>query len=164
MGILPTMAYVIQNRSGAWEIRESRTTAEGPRSRTLATFTTLTDEVIGDAATRSKSGLDPDELRGAAVRAGAPLPESRADRAAADLLEELGAGRRPRRALEGLLAGSVSRERPIMSDEARSAVEWLGASLEQRGEALSDLLLLADALPHKRTGDLRFPPLERQGA
>lgn len=153
------MAYVVHNRSGAWEIRESRTTEKGPRSRTLATFETLTGEVIAAAAARSESGLDAAKLRRAAVKAGAPLPESAADQAAATLLKELGEGRRPRRALEVLLAGSVTRERPIVSDEARSAVEWLGTSLEQRGEALRDLLLLGDALPHKRPGELRFPPL-----
>jgi len=119
----------------------------------------LTDEVIADASARSASGLDPAGLRRAALRVGAPLREPAADRAAVALLRELGEGRRPRRALEGLLAGSVSRERPIISDEARSAAEWLGASLEERGEALRDLLLLGDALPPGRTGDLAFPPL-----
>lgn len=153
------MTYIIQNRSGSWEIRESHTTAKGPRSKTLATFAALTDEVIASATARSSSGLDSVGLRLAAQRVGAPIKETTADRAAGELLNELGEGRRPRRALEGLLAGSVSRQRPIVSDEARSAVEWLGASLEQRGEALLDLLLLGDALPHERAGDLRFPPL-----
>ncbi len=153
------MAYVVQNRSGAWEIRESRTTAEGPRSRTLATFAALTDEVIAAASARSASGLDPAGLRRAALRVGAPLRKPAADRAAVALLRELGEGRRPRRALEGLLAASVNGEHPVISDEARSAAEWLGASLEERGEALRDLLLLGDALPPGRTGDLAFPPL-----
>ncbi len=79
------MAYVVQNRSGAWEIRESRTTAEGPRSRTLATFAVLTDEVMAAASARSASGLDPAGLRRAALRVGAPLREPAADRAAVEL-------------------------------------------------------------------------------
>ena len=43
---MPTMAYVVERRSGHWEIRESVHTAAGPRARTLATFRMLTDEVL----------------------------------------------------------------------------------------------------------------------
>lgn len=47
-----------------------------------------------------------------------------------------------------------------VSDTARSASEWAGASARQRGEALEDLLLLADALPLRRRPEkIGFPPL-----
>jgi hypothetical protein len=101
------MASVIQNRSGAWELRESARTAKGPRSRTLVTFHTLTPEIVERARARASRPLDPDELRGLAMRAGAPVAASPADRAAAELLRELDAGRRPRPALARLLADAL---------------------------------------------------------
>ncbi len=156
------MAYVTQKRnsSGGWEIRESRATPKGPRSRTLATFGVLSDEVIDRAVVRSESGLDPDSLRRAALRAGAPVEETAADRAAAELLGELDDGRAPRRALEGLLADAFGSRERISSHEARAAAAWLRASPDKRGETLIDLLLLGDALPRKRRGELRFPRLD----
>jgi hypothetical protein len=53
-------------------------------------------------------------------------------------------------------------ERPrSASDAAHSVAEWIAATPEERGKALEDLLLLADALPHGgRVGKpLDFPPL-----
>ena len=46
------MAYVTARRDGAFEVRESRSTPAGPRSRTLATFRELdaaTIEKVNDA-------------------------------------------------------------------------------------------------------------------
>lgn len=84
-----------------------------------------------------------------------------ADRVASDLLGELTAGRKPRRALRGLIAASLSEEDVVLSDAARSAAEWVVATPERRGEALLDLLLLTDRLPPSKRGrDLRFPRLE----
>jgi hypothetical protein len=122
------MAYVTQNRSGAWEIRESRTTAKGPRSRTLATFAALDDEVVAKAVSRSDASIDAEEIRDAALRSGAPLAEAPSDRAAKELLTELRAGRRPRRALLGLLARAVDDAPEIGSGEAGAMAEWVGAS------------------------------------
>jgi len=39
--------------------------------------------------------------------------------------------------------------------------EWVDASMEERAAALVDLLGLADSLPRKRAGDLKFPGLSR---
>jgi hypothetical protein len=153
------MAYVAQNRSGAWEIRESRTTAKGPRSKTLATFTALDDEVVAKAVSRSAAGLGAAELRETVLRAGAPIAEATSDRAAKELLVEMRAGRQPRRALLALLARAVEGAPEIASDEAGSVAEWLGASPQERGDVLRELLELGDAFPHKGRGDLLFPPL-----
>jgi hypothetical protein len=65
-----------------------------------------------------------------------------------------------------LNGGEQSRERDFkpapQSDAARSAMEWRDATLEERGRALKDLLLLVDALPSRkwRRQPLRFPRLD----
>ncbi len=159
---MPTMAYIVARRSGAWEIRESRTTPAGPRSHTLASFRTLTPEVFARAQTRSRSSkpLDPDELHRAAARAGAPIAASSPDRAAGELLAELAAGRQPRSALRRLLLDALQDQRSRSSDSAQATAAWIGATLQRRGEALRDLLLLVDRLPARpRPPQLAFPPI-----
>lgn len=48
-----------------------------------------------------------------------------------------------------------------VSDAARAAAQWIGASLEKRGAALVDLLGLADALPFEiRSEEIGFPRLK----
>jgi len=47
------MAFVVPTKKGSFEIRESRSTAAGPRSRTLASFKELTDETIEKARARA---------------------------------------------------------------------------------------------------------------
>ncbi len=151
--------YVVRHGSGAWEIRESRSTPRGPRSRTLATFRELTPEVAERAAERASKPVDADELRRIALRAGAPVAVENPDRLAGELLHEIARGHRPRQALARMLLDQLRSEAGSLSADARSAAEWVGASAAERGEALRDLLLLGDALPAKRRGGLRFPPL-----
>lgn len=189
------MAYIVPRGADMWEIRESHTTPAGPRSRTLATFKTLTPSVVEKARSRSSKRLDAGDLRKAAARAGAPVQAPTADRAAAELLGELAEGRRPRAALWRLLlealrsepgaardsaqtvaaasaAQAVASPKTIegalglapstgASDNARAAVAWMAATPKRHGEALRDLLLLVDHLPHgsARTRD-RFPHIE----
>jgi len=180
------MAYVVARRSGGWELRESHATPRGPRSRTLAFFRSLTPDVIARAQRRSTRQLDAAELRRAAVRAGAPIPPaSLADGAAAELLAELAAGRPPRPTLGRLLLDGLEhrdgglpqrkadpRERDgelperdgrssgRLPDSVRAAAGWIAATPQRRGEALRDLLLLADRLPRRRRPPaLVFPPL-----
>jgi hypothetical protein len=147
------MAYVVRRPNGGFEVRESRSTARGPRSRTLAGFAVLTDDVVARARSRSDRPPDPGALRDAAVRAGAPVAASPADRAALQLAAELAAGQRVapglRRALLGQLQGGGDAE----------PLRWATVPDEERGRALRDLLLLADRLPHRRPGPLRFQPL-----
>lgn len=157
---MPTMAYIVGPKRGSWEIRESRMTDRGPRSRTLATFAVLDEEVISRARSRSAGGLDRAELLRNARRAGAPVAQPPADEAARVLLSELSAGRRPARALRRLLADALAKE-PKPSSAARSAAAWVEAGPAERGEALRDLLLFADRIPAaaRRRGQLKFPPL-----
>jgi hypothetical protein len=157
------MAFVVSAKPGRFEIRESRSTPAGPRSRTLAGFTELTDEVIEKARAKAAKAPDAEELRDAARRAGAPVAPKPVDRAARDLIAELGKGGRPspglRRMLTDLLAEDASPR--SASDAPHPIAEWMSSTPEERGRALEDLLRLADALPHGgRVGKpLEFPPL-----
>ena len=157
------MAFIVPNRRGKFEIRESRSTPDGPRSRTLATFDQLTDEVIGKAGEKASAPLDPEDLRAAARRAGATVAPAPADRAARDLIAELGRGEEIAPGLRTMLVDLLAKHEMSRSasDAPHSIAEWAAATPEKRGDALEDLLLLADALPHGgRVGQpLGFPPL-----
>ncbi len=71
-----------------------------------------------------------------------------------------------RRLLLDALANEDRSDRPTdptaaVSDAARSVSEWVGATPAERGAALEDLLLLADALPLRRRADtIDFPRLK----
>lgn len=168
------MAYVTANRRGGFEVRESRTTPDGPRSRTLATFRRLDDEVIARARERARKPPSVDELREAALRAGAPIAAAPVDRAAAETVRRLAAGERVDPMLRQLLLDALSRQErgerfeepvpgaspPELSDAAREASEWLGVEPERRGEAARELLDLTDSLPlNLRDPESEFPRL-----
>lgn len=159
------MAFVIPNKRGRFEIRESRSTADGPRSRTLASFTELTDEVIEKARRKAEKPLTREQVVDAAKRVGAPIARSAADQAARELIAALSKGGQPEPKLRRLLAAKLN-DRPseatTPSDPARAVGEWMAATPTERGRALVDLLLLADALPRRgrRGKELRFPRLE----
>ncbi|HVY77263.1 MAG TPA: hypothetical protein VG898_02025 [Solirubrobacterales bacterium] len=93
------------------------------------------------------------------------MPGRPIDRAARALIAELGKGRKLDPPLRHLLADLLQQEQadhPPISDSGLSVAAWVGATPAQRGDALVDLLLLADALPAKRAKEpLRFPPLNR---
>ncbi|HEV3070385.1 MAG TPA: hypothetical protein VGY76_03045 [Solirubrobacteraceae bacterium] len=164
------MAYVVPHRSGTWEIRESNATPAGPRSRTLASFRTLTPEVLAWAQARSTKTLDLAGLRDAAARAGAPIAVDAADGAAVELLSELASGHAPRPVLRRLLLsalrGDPGRSDPGGSSNARAAAMWITATPWERGEALRDLLTLTDRLPagRARAKEPSFPRLTPRAA
>lgn len=164
------MAFVVETKRG-YEIRESRSTPKGPRSRTLATFKEFSDEVVEKARARAVKAPEPAELRDAAIRAGAPLAEEPVDRAARETLRLVAGGAIVDPMLRRLLLDALGAEErrtaatspsptPAISDAARAASQWIGASLERRGAALVDLLGLADALPFEiRSDAVDFPRL-----
>jgi hypothetical protein len=165
------MAYVTANRRGGFEVRESSATPEGPRSRTLATFRRLDDEVIARARERARKPPSAEELREAALRAGAPLAATPVDRAAAQTVRRLAAGERVDPMLRRLLLDALGRQergervepgptQHEVSESAREASEWIGVDAERRGEALRETLEMTDALPVRiRSEASEFPRL-----
>jgi hypothetical protein len=166
------MAYVTASRGGGFEVRESRQTPRGPRSRTLATFRSLDDEVIARARERAENPPSAEELREAALRAGAPIAAAPVDRAAGETIRRLAAGERVDPMFRRLLIDALEQQErgewpgepgasaPEVSAAARSASEWIGVSAKERGEALRDLLGLTDALPLRPRGtEIGFPRL-----
>lgn len=161
------MAFVVPTKSGRFEIRESQSTPKGPRSHTLASFTELTDEVITKARTKAAKPPSPSGLRKSARRAGAPVSRPVAERAARELIGELARGGELEPPLKQLLIELLTRsprerEKASPTEEAAASIAiWMAATPEERGQALVDLLLLADALPptRRRQEPLRFPRL-----
>lgn len=159
------MAFVVPTKRGGFEVRESRSTPAGPRSRTLATFRELSDEVIEKARSRAAKPPSPEQLRASAVRAGAPISGPPVDHAARETLRLIAGGERLDPMLRRLLLDALSPQEErgrsaTVSDAARSASQWIGANPERRGEALRDLLELTDALPIRiRSEEIGFPRL-----
>jgi hypothetical protein len=159
------MAFVIPTKRGGFEVRESHSTPAGPRSRTLATFKEMSDEVIEKARARAAKPPSAEQLRAAAARAGAPFSGPPVDRAARETLQLVAGGEQLDPMLRRLLLDALSPQEErgqsaIVSDAARSASQWIGASPQRRGEALRDLLELADALPIRiRPEEIGFPRL-----
>lgn len=157
------MAYITKSRNNLWEIRQSYVTANGPRSKTLATFDVLDDETIARATTRSVAEVTAEELVRSARRAGAPVRTDPARHAAGELLSAIANGATLPPVVALAVADAVGRQwkspanrhdaRALgaLSDALKSASRWAGAEDRERAEALVDLLLLADALPTPRT-------------
>lgn len=162
------MAFVVATKPERFEIRESASTPKGPRSRTLVSFRELDDSVVEKAQQKAVKAIDATELRRAARRVGARVARPTADRAARELIAELGKGRRPDPTLQRMLLDLLQHDQadgaalPPESEAEFEVAEWMAASLEERGKTLVDLLLLADALPHggRRGKPLRFPRLD----
>jgi hypothetical protein len=148
------MAFVTSGRNGTFEVRESRLTPKGPRSRTLATFRELDSATIEKVIARAEQPTTRGKLAQAAMRAGAAVAVPPVDEAARSLLRSIARGEQLDRKLRTLLLDSLS-------GEGRSAEEWLGTSLHERGDALVDLLLLTDAVPVRaRPKTIAFPHLD----
>jgi hypothetical protein len=90
------------------------------------------------------------------------------EQAARELISELARGQRLDPTLRQILIELLQRgyredsEASPENEAARSVAIWMAATAEERGRALVDLLLLADALPSggRRGKPLRFPRLD----
>lgn len=161
------MAFVVETAPQRFEVRESRATPKGPRSKTLATFHELNDEIVEKVQARAEKPPTAEDLRQAALRAGAPLAAAPIDEAGQETLRRISRGEHLDPKLRLLLLDALAREGPdnqppteCVSDAARSATEWIGVSVEQRAKALQDLLELVDALPLRPRGsEIGFPRL-----
>ncbi len=166
------MAFVVSAKKGRFEVRESQSTPKGPRSHTLVSFRELTDEVIQKAREKATKPPSAEELRRSARRAGAPVARPPIEQAARELIAELARGNRLDPALRQILSELLDKgyretgEASPANEAARSVAIWMAATPEERGRALVDLLLLADALPSggRRGKPLRFPRLDSTGS
>lgn len=137
------MAYVVARNGGRFEIRESFHTARGPRSRTLAGFRVLTNDLLESASRRAQRPFDADAVIRSARKAGArtQIATSGANRTRERFLH---ASRR--------MARTTSRPAPA------------GARADP-GMALLELLGFADAIaasqPSRPREPLAYPPLAR---
>ena len=141
VGIIVGMAFVVSRRDGRFEIRESVHTAKGPRARTLANFSTLTEGVIRAAEARARRPFDRTSVVASAVKRGAPTAT----------LEE--------RAREGGNAEFASAARRFASSPSRDAEGPRVAA----GDALIGLIGFAEEVarsqPKRDSGPLRYPIL-----
>ncbi|HEX4838647.1 MAG TPA: hypothetical protein VFV03_09020 [Solirubrobacteraceae bacterium] len=135
------MTYVVARRGGRFEIRESLHTANGPRSRTLAGFDVLTDDILTAAARRAQRPFDVEAVIRSARRTGARV------RAA---------------------TSEASRARSFVTASKRMARALGKPPLDARadaGAALLELLGFADAVtvsqPPRPFEPLAFPVLAR---
>ncbi len=168
------MAYLVRRAGDRIEIRESRSTPQGPRSRQLARFAGgLTPAVLARAAARATRPFDAEALirrarvMGIAIEARGPEREARA------LLARLRRGDTIDPVMAGLLVraldGAVTTEIP---EHVAEVAEWIGASPATRGAALRDLLdtfgrIVASSPPRRerpRKSYPRFSSAEQKAA
>lgn len=136
------MAYLVRCAGDRIEIRESRTTAKGPRSRQLARFAgSLTPAILARAAARATRPFDAEALARRAEAMGIPVETRGAEPEARALLARLRRGDAMDPVMASLVLhalGEAARD-PIPEHLAEVA-EWVGATPAARGAALRDLL------------------------
>jgi hypothetical protein len=158
-----TMTTIAKRSDGRFEIRESRWTDKGPRSRTLAIFRELTPEVLDHAQRRAERPIDRNEVVTRAMRLGLHVKRILGSGAAAALIAKAESGSlwpTHARAVQEAVAELDSLPLP---DHLESMIRWMGADDEFRGRTLVDLLGFTHAVVRHRapmrTGPLRFPRL-----
>ncbi|HKJ24816.1 MAG TPA: hypothetical protein VKB65_08355 [Myxococcota bacterium] len=136
------MAYLVRRGARRVEIRESRATPRGPRSRVLASFAgDLTPDVLAEAAARATRPFDAAALgrrareMGLAVRERPREPEARA------LLARLRRGDPLDPVMATLLRRALGDPRAgSLPGPLADVAEWVGAPPAERGRALRELL------------------------
>lgn len=153
------MAYVVLRSDGRFEVRESVSTPAGPRSRTLATFRSLSDDVLAHAEARATRPFNRAVVVARAQAQGVPeAPPEPVVRLAWRLLTELGGGQRLPEVFAEALRGELGSHNAPLPDTIPPLVEWLGATPRERGDTLRDLLRMTDRLPPRRTpAGRRYP-------
>ncbi len=158
------MAYLVRRSPTRIEIRESRATPRGARSRVLASFSeALTRDALERAAARATRPFDAGALVRRARALGVPVRERSREPEARALLSRLRRGD----PLDPVLAASLRRAlarlpEATVPEPLAEVAEWVGASAAERGAALRDLLDLygrvEDSRPLRpRRERARFP-------
>jgi hypothetical protein len=157
---MATMAYLYQRRGGQIEIRESRSTPRGPRSRTLASFRgPLTEAQLDRAEVAASARFDRRALIEKARTLGIRCIPDRADAAARELM----AGLRRGAPLDPILTTVLRQQldavaRTPVPDDLVDVIEWIGASEVVRARALRDVLRLYDTIARSRDPVPMQPP------
>ena len=157
------MAFLVARKDGRYEIRESHVTQAGPRSRTLASFRELDDDVLDRAAANARSRFDRSAIQARAAQLAVPRNTDRASRAARTLIAELRHGHRPAPSLVRLLRDELPADPRPTPDTIEQAFEWIGETDRQRGKTIVDLLKLGDALPRRERPPRSSFPRIRSG-
>jgi hypothetical protein len=164
------MAYLVRRSTTRFEIRESRSTPRGPRSRVLASFPeSLTRDALDRAAARATRPFDAAALVRRARGLGIPVLERSREPEARALLSRLHRGD----PLDPVLAASLRRalarlpEAPV-PESLEEVSQWVGASAAERGAALRDLLDLYGRIarsrpPRRQRARARFPRFSSRG-
>ncbi len=165
------MAYLVQRSPRRVEIRESRSTARGPRAFLLASFSgALTRDVLDRAAARAARPFDPRALLRRARVLGIPVVEAGREPEARALLARLRRGPALDPTLAAALRQALDRLPETPPPEALAEVsEWVGASPAERGRALRELLdlygtIAASRGPRRRAARRRFPRFRSRDA
>jgi hypothetical protein len=136
------MAYLVQRPGDRIEIRESRSTPRGPRSRRLTSFSgALTPAVLARAAAKATRPFDEAVLIRRARVLGIPVEKRSRESEARALLARLRRGD----AIDPVMASLLRRaledvETAPVPDALAEVSEWVGATPAERGAALRDLL------------------------
>ncbi len=163
------MAYLVRRSPSRIEIRESRVTPRGARSRVLASFAeALTRDVLERAAVRASRPFDAGVLARRARALGIPVRDRSREPEARALLSRLRRGD----PLDPVLAASLRHALARLPDAKvpeplAEVAEWVGASAAERGAALRQLLdlygrIAASRPPRRRRGRARFPRFSSQ--
>ena len=142
----------IRKQRDMCEIRECRSTKQGPRQFTLARFRdALTPEVVEEAAAHAQRPFDARKLIASARARGIAVTSERRHAAARQLLGELRAGRGLEPSLVALLKQALGEieEHPLPS-HLTDAADWVGRSEASRGKALRGLLRTASRVVRSR--------------
>lgn len=136
------MAYLVRRAGDRIEIRESRATPRGPRSRQLTRFSgALTPAVLARAAARATRPFDARALLRRAADIGIPVAAHAPEQEARALLGRLRRGDAIDPVMAGLLVRALERVPTAAVPEHLAEVsEWIGATPAARGAALRDLL------------------------
>ena len=151
------MAYLVERPGNCVEIRESRATPRGPRSRQLARFTgALTPADLARAAAKASRPFDADALVRRARVMGIPVEHKAPELEARALLARLRRGDPIDPVMAGLLVRALERAATDdVPEHLAEVAEWIGASPAERGAALKNLLdtfgLIAASRPPRRT-------------
>jgi hypothetical protein len=158
------MAYLVRRSPHRIEVRESRLTPRGARSRVLTSFGgALAPDVLARAAASASRPFDAASLVRRARVLGIPVSERSREPEARALLARLRRGNPLDAGLAIALRRALARLPTAEAPEPLAEVaEWIGASAAERGAALRDLLDLYGRIETsrprpRRRARARFP-------